>query len=67
MINWKATRKDGKVAVGTTSVGTTPVEWNITKSKGGLNYQLHLGEVGKVPMITRATIDDCKVYAEAYF
>jgi hypothetical protein len=67
MIDWIKTRKNGKVAVGIGRVGTTDVEWSITKSAGGLNYQLHLGEVGKVPMITRATIDDCKVYAEAYF
>lgn len=67
MIDWKNTRKAGKVATGTEEVGSTPVQWNITKSPGGLSYQLHLGEVGKVPMITRPTINDCKVYAEAYF
>lgn len=67
MIEWTRTRKNGKVAVGKTMVGTTEVEWNITKSPGGLSFQLHLGEVKKIPMLTRGTIDDCKIYAEAYF
>jgi hypothetical protein len=67
MIDWTRTRKNGKVAIGTETAYTKTVEWNITKSPGGLSYQLHLGEVKVVPMITRTTIDDCKVYAEAYF
>ena len=66
-INWKGTRKDGKVAVGTATVFGTPVEWFITKTAGGLHYELHFGEVKAVPMITRATIADCKQYAEEYF
>jgi hypothetical protein len=67
MIEWKGTRKDGKVAVGKLMVGATEVEWVITKSAGGLSYSLHLGEVKTVPMVTRSTIIECKLYAQEYF
>ena len=65
-VNWKNTRKGRKVAIGTCTVVGTPVEWFITKSAGGLSYELHFGEVKVVPMVTRATIIDCKLYAENY-
>jgi hypothetical protein len=67
MIEWKGTRKDGKVAVGKEKVGDTEIEWFVTKSAGGLSYSLHLGAVKTVPMVTRSTIIECKLYAEAYF
>ena len=67
MIEWKKVRKNGLVAIGTETVSDTEIEWNITKSAGGLCYTLHLGEVKSVPMVTRSTINDCKVYAEVYF
>ncbi len=67
MIEWKGTRKDGVVSKGTGRVGNTDVEWFICKSPGGLSYQLHFGEVKKVPLVTRGTINECKMYAEVYF
>ena len=66
-IEWKGTRKDGKVSIGTSAVFGTPVEWFITKTAGGLYYELHFGEIKAVPRVTCATIKECKEYAEAYF
>lgn len=66
-INWKGTRKDGKVSIGTCTVFGTPVTWIITKSAGGLSYELHFEEVKAVPTIGRATINECKQYAAEYF
>lgn len=66
-IEWKNTRKNGTVRIGTQQVGDTELEWFITKSAGGQSYQLHMGEVKPVAMVTRATIEDCKEYASKYF
>ncbi len=67
MIEWKNTRKDRKVAVGTQTVMGQSFEWFVTKSLGGLAYCLHLCEVKAVPMLTRSTIIECKQYAEGFF
>ena len=66
MIEWKRTRKNGVVEIGTKRVGASTVTWTIKKSGGGLSYQLFLGEPTDTPMFTRATIDDCKIIAEVY-
>lgn len=64
---WKGTRKDGVVSKGVQRVSGQEVDWLINKSAGGLCYCLHFGTVGKVPMVTRSTIIECKQYAEDYF
>lgn len=67
MIEWKGTRKDGKVAVGTQEAMGQTIEWFVTKSPGGINYCLHLCEVKPTAMVSRSTIIECKQYAEGYF
>ena len=66
MIDWKNTRKNGAVAIGTKVIKDSSITWVIRKSVGGLNYRLFLGETQTNPMYTRPTINDCKVLAEAY-
>lgn len=66
-IEWKGTRKNGVVSTGVQRVSNQEVDWFITKSAGGLCYSLHFGTVGKVPMVTRSTIIECKQYAGVYF
>jgi hypothetical protein len=66
MIEWKNTRKNGVVAIGTKAIGNSSITWVIKKSAGGLNYQLFLGETEKNPMYSRPSINDCKVLAEAF-
>lgn len=66
MISWSRVRKNGAVSIGTKMIGDTEITWTIKKSTGGLNYELHLGEITSVPMYTRATINECKVIAEVY-
>lgn len=67
MIKWKNTREKGVVALGEEEVSNQSIKWFISKSPAGLAYQLHVGEVKKVPMVTRATVSDCKTFAEEYF
>ncbi len=66
-IVWKGVRQGRKVSIGTFTAMGEPCEWIITKSLGGLHYGLHLVDVKEPAMITRATITECKQYAEEYF
>lgn len=60
MVEWT---KKGKTYVGVQKVGSVEFDWKITKSPGGMAYKLYMG---KVPMITKATIEECKEYAENF-
>jgi len=66
MVKWTKVRRKGVVSIGEGVISDKPFLWNIRKSPAGVAYQLFLGETGKTPIITRATIEDCQKYAEEY-
>ena len=66
-IKWKGTRKGRISAKGIQEVNGTEVEWLVAKSLGGLHYELHLFEIKATPVVTRATLAECRTYAENYF
>lgn len=65
-LEWKKVRRKGVVAIGEGNLNGRPVIWNVTKSPGGMSYQLHLCEVKPTPLYSGASVGDCKRYAERY-